>query len=107
MQSSATSYPGRLRSKFPEPTLQAVHSHKAAAADMTVDTGRIPVGPDTASAGVEAGVEAAEPDTAPAAAAVPEAGPAVANIAGFAAPRSFEPGLPEAGPAFEAAAVPA
>lgn len=51
------------------------------------------------------GLKAAEPDTAPAAA--PEAGPAVADIAGFAAPRSFEPGLPEAGPAFEAAAVPA
>ena len=101
MQSSATSYPGRLRSNFPAPTLQAARSHKAAAADMTVDTGRIPVGPDTAPAGVEA----AEPDTAPA--AVPEAGPAVADIASFAAPRSFEPGLPGAGPAFEAAAVPA
>ena len=92
-----------------------MRSHKAAAVDMAVDTGRIPVEPDTAPAGVEAaepdtapaGVEAAEPDTAPAAAAVPEAGPAVADIAGFAAPRSFEPGLPKAGPAFEAAAVPA
>ena len=80
-----------------------MRNHKAAAADMAVDTVRIPMEPDTA----QAGVEAAEPDTAPTAAAVPEAGSAVADIAGFAAPRSFEPGLPEAGPAFEAAAVPA